>query len=305
MGGGSDSHGDAWIARLAARQGGAVARRQLIGLGLTARQIDRRAASGHLHLKHRGVYAVGHPKLSPEGRRWAAVLAAGEGAALGYWSNAVHRGLLTGDGPRVEVVVSTPSMLKRPGIAIHRAALAPHEVQEIRGLRCTSVPRMLLELAATKGATVTERAWRQAAYLEILEMDAVAELLQRRRGERGTVLLRSLYDRRAEIIGRLIGDTEDLLLPIIRDSNLVEPISNASIWVGYRHVMVDFYFPSLKLAIEGDSRLAHADPEAEAEDALRDTELKAIGIHVHRVIWDDARWRPNRVLRWFNTLATR
>lgn len=136
-------------------------------------------------------------------------------------------------------------------------------------------------------------------------MDAIAELLDRRRGERGIVLLRSLYHRRAEIVGRLNGDTEDLLLPIIRQSRLGEPRANEPIWVGYRHVTVDFYFPPLKLVVEGDSRLAHSDPEAEAEDALRDAELEAIGIHVHRVIWDDARWRPHHVLVTFNTLATR
>ena len=271
--------------------------------GLTKSQVDERVASGHLHSDQRGVYIVGHGLITAEGRRWASVIACGTGAVLSHWSCAVHRGLLNGDGNRIDVTVPTGREIRRPGIEVRRAVLAEHEVDEVRGLRCTSVPRVLLELAAAKPASVVERAWRQAAFAEVLEMDAVAELLARRRGERGIVLLRSLYDRRAEIVGRLNGDTEDLLLPIIRESDLGEPWANAPIWVGYRHVTVDFYFPSLKLAVEGDSRLAHSDPEAEAEDALRDVELQAIGIHVHRVIWDDARWRPHRVLLDLNALA--
>ena len=35
------------------------------------------------------------------------------------------------------------------------------------------------------------------------------------------------------------------------------------------------------------------------------SELNAIGILVHRVIWDDARWRPHHVLTTLNALVSR
>src|SRR5918997_2948711 len=68
---------DLEIARRAAAQGGVISRDQLRGLGLSPAAIDRRAGAGALHRLHRGVYAVGHTALGPDGRRWAAVLACG------------------------------------------------------------------------------------------------------------------------------------------------------------------------------------------------------------------------------------
>ena len=44
--------------------------------------------AGRLHRVHRGVYAVGHPGLSSEGRWMAAVLACGDGAVLSHRSAA-------------------------------------------------------------------------------------------------------------------------------------------------------------------------------------------------------------------------
>ena len=79
---------DAEIARLAERQHGVVATRQLAALGLARGGVARRAQAGRLHRIHRGVYAVGHPVLTVDGRRMAAVLAAGPGAVLSHRSAA-------------------------------------------------------------------------------------------------------------------------------------------------------------------------------------------------------------------------
>jgi hypothetical protein len=61
-----------------------VTRAQLRHLGLGASAIDHSVAAGRLHIIHRGVYAVGHPRLDRPGRRIAAVLACGQGAALSH-----------------------------------------------------------------------------------------------------------------------------------------------------------------------------------------------------------------------------
>jgi predicted transcriptional regulator of viral defense system len=64
---------DAELARLAGRQHGVVATRQLSALGLARGGVAARARAGRLHRVHRGVYAVGHTVLTVNGRRMAAV----------------------------------------------------------------------------------------------------------------------------------------------------------------------------------------------------------------------------------------
>jgi hypothetical protein len=65
------------IAPIAIVQEGVIDHDQLVALGLSPQAIWRRTAVGSLHPRHRGVYAVGHPRLSVGGRRWAAVRACG------------------------------------------------------------------------------------------------------------------------------------------------------------------------------------------------------------------------------------
>src|SRR3954447_21821528 len=71
------------IATIAARQFGVIQRDQLRALGLAAHVIDYRVDVGRLLVVHRGVYAVGHDRLAPEGRWRAAVFAGGDEAVLG------------------------------------------------------------------------------------------------------------------------------------------------------------------------------------------------------------------------------
>lgn len=70
----------AQMTRVAERQYGVVARRQLSAIGLTRSMIEERIAAGTLIRLHLGVYALGHRQLRTEGHRLAAVLACGPGA---------------------------------------------------------------------------------------------------------------------------------------------------------------------------------------------------------------------------------
>ena len=65
---------------LARAQGGAISRAQLRGCGLSEAAISRQIQAGRLHPKSPGVYAVGHPTSTREGRWRAALLAAGPGS---------------------------------------------------------------------------------------------------------------------------------------------------------------------------------------------------------------------------------
>jgi hypothetical protein len=74
------------------RQFGVISRRQLLDLGWTAEAIRHRLATGRLHAIYPGVYAVGRPEISIQGKWMAAVLAGGCGARLAGQSMAEQLG---------------------------------------------------------------------------------------------------------------------------------------------------------------------------------------------------------------------
>src|SRR5690242_15267625 len=84
---------DLRMIEFASRRHGVVSRAELSDLGLTRRAIEHRLENGRLHSVYRGIYAVGRPDVSREGRWMAAVLAAGPGAVLSHLSAATHWGI--------------------------------------------------------------------------------------------------------------------------------------------------------------------------------------------------------------------
>lgn len=76
------------LSGLATDQDGVVATRQLEELGYSESMIRRAVASGRLLTVHRGVYAVGHRRLSRRGRCLAATLACGSDAMVSHRSAA-------------------------------------------------------------------------------------------------------------------------------------------------------------------------------------------------------------------------
>lgn len=64
---GTTADTDAAILKIAGRQHGAVARRQLLEVGVSEREVEYRLETGRLRRLHRGVYAVG-PVAGPTPR---------------------------------------------------------------------------------------------------------------------------------------------------------------------------------------------------------------------------------------------
>src|SRR5215211_5505900 len=75
---------DQAIAAIADEHHGVVSLHQLVMLGLSDSAVRKRVKAGRLIRLYRGVFAVGHQRLTIHGRWMAAVLAAGPGAALSH-----------------------------------------------------------------------------------------------------------------------------------------------------------------------------------------------------------------------------
>ena len=291
---------DLEIARRAAAQGGVISRDQLRGLGLSPAAIDRRAGAGALHRLHRGVYAVGHTALGPDGRRWAAVLACGDGACLGHASAAAAFDLLGGTGATMHVVVrGRTGRARRPDLRVHRPqSLADDEVTVLRGLPITTPPRTLLDLAAGgMHRRALARLVDRADLMRLLDFTELQRVLDRHAGRPGAPALTAVlteYAGSADVRSHL----ERLVLELCDSSGLPRPQVNVVIEGSVR----DFSWPSRRVVVEADGYTWHRSPGALNADRERDVALTLAGWRVLRFTHAQVTRRRAYVTRALSTV---
>jgi very-short-patch-repair endonuclease len=274
---------DVRLAELARHQHGVVSRAQLLALGVGKSAIAVRVNRGRLHRVHQGVYVVGYPSLTRNGRFMAAVLACGEGAALSHFSAAVLWGMLSGGG---KIQVTAPTGRRRPGLVVHRAGLGEGEVARRAGIAVTTPARTLIDLADIAPKRTLERAIDEA---EFLRLDCTG--LAPRHGRRGSGHLTSVLAVHGVGSTRTRSELEEMFLALCDKHNLPRPAVNVQI-EGYE---CDFVWREQRLIVETDGAAAHAGERRRARDLERDAELVAAGWRVIRVTYERLAREPERV----------
>jgi very-short-patch-repair endonuclease len=266
------------VAEIASRQHGVISTGQLRNAGLDKHAVLHRRRSGFLHAVHRGVYAVGHPGISIEGRWMAAVLACGgsrgeaaASTALGRWRAALsHRsaaalwGLLDSDSGGVDVTVQGDAgRTSRRGIRVHRSvSLTAADVTILRRIPVTKPARTIADLrrmvSSRPGqANITAREVRRAIrQAEVLGLAAAPGLDAQTRSE-----------------------LERRLLGLCRRHDLPMPEVNVRLGA----IEVDFLWQAASLVVETDGYRFHRGRIAFEDDRARDLELQAQGYAVIRL----------------------
>jgi very-short-patch-repair endonuclease/predicted transcriptional regulator of viral defense system len=269
---------DTVIAELAARQHGVVSLTQLKALGMTASGVRKRAANGRLHRIHRGVYAVGHARLTKQGRWLADVMAYGPRALLSHRSGAGLWNVRADNRARTDVSVPGPSARSRPGIEVHRSVtLTPADATIVDGIPCTTLARTLLDLAEVVSPRSLERAIEQAEVLRLFDLRAVEEVLARANGRRGAAKLRAVL---AGLEEPALTDTEveERFLALCRAASLPSPEVNQ--WLNIDDepaIKADFLWRAERVVIETDGWESHGTRQAFERDRRRDERLKLAG----------------------------
>ena len=280
------------LARLAYRQHGVVARRQLLALGFGDEAIKLRLAAGRLHAQHREVFAVGHSRVAAPGRRWAAVLAYSDEAVLSHRSAAALWGLARERPGLIHVTAGTgrQGIDRRAGIFIHRGRLHPEDRAERGGLPLTTVARTLFDFAEFADRRQLESAWEEADRLNLLELKAVEGVCERGYGRRALKPVRRLLaDAHAATMTR--SPLEDAFATFCRERNLPTPSFNTTV-LGFE---VDALWPRERLAVEVDSWEFHSHRAAFERDRARDSALQAAGYRVLRVTHRRIRTEADRL----------
>ena len=279
------------LAELAERQHGVVSIRQLLGpLGRSARWVTHAAAAGSLHRLHRGVYAVGHTNLSPQGRCLAAVLACGPGALLSHGSAAWLLGIAS-QGPLPLEVTAPTRRRPRPPILLHHArALAPEDRAMVQWIPVTALPRTLLDRAATVRAHQLERSLERAEELREFDLDEVEGLLRRTLGHPGHGRLARAVELYREPAFTRSG-LERRFLALVDEAGLPRPATGLNV-VGYE---LDAYWPEERFAVELDVFKTHGSRAAFERDRLRQEDLKLAGVEMIRVTGKRLEREPRQV----------
>jgi very-short-patch-repair endonuclease len=258
-------------------------------LGLSSSGVARWVRTGRLHPLYRGVYAYGHTALSEKGRWMAAVLAAGEGAALAGLSAAVLWRATRWKDTVIDVLVPRPRASQRGFRTRICRNLDPRDVTVVDRIPVTTVARTLVDLADDMDAEDLANVIHEAAYRKLFSLAATRAAIARANGRRDLpVLQRALamhLDGSAGTKSRL----EKAVRRLARAGGCAEPVSNVQI-SGYE---VDLYWPGVCVEVDGPG---HERPRTKAEDRARDAALRAAGYTVLRFTEEDVVQRPRTIL---------
>lgn len=276
---------DARIAALAHRHHGVVDIGQLYALGASRTQIGRRIATRRLLPLHRGVYAVGHRRLTQPGVWLAAVRALGSRAVLSFLHGAALWELRPPPGGKVNVTVPGRGRRQRKGIRVHSTVDLPSDHVTVRdAIPVTTPARTLADLAGAIERPQLLRALEAAEFHAVLD---VPSLLAVSAGRPGADAIRQLLGME---LPHTRSDFEASLLDLCDRFEIPRPAMN--VIVG--GIEVDAVWHDRRLVVELDSWRHHGTRAAFERDRERDAELHALGFATLRVTYHQLTTRP----RW-------
>jgi very-short-patch-repair endonuclease len=279
---------DQRIATVALPQGGHITRTQLLGLGLTCRQIDYRVRIGRLINVHRGVYAVGVLPSNPIDRARGALLAAGPHSALARWSAAAYWGLARNWPTTVELVSAADRRHRAIRIEVSERLLG-RDIRKIDGLRVTSPARTLLDTAPKMTSKRLTRAINDLRHDRKLTLPQLRDVVARNPRHSGSKPLKSVLEISQPEPTR--SELEDAFLALLRKHRLPTPEVNVEV-AGY---LVDAYFPDHQLIVELDGWLTHQTKHAFTRDRRQDAEiLGRTGISTIRLTYQQTKQTGTR-----------
>jgi hypothetical protein len=253
-----------------------VATRQLDALGYTKSSVAK-AKAGRLHRVHRGVYVVGHRRLSWHGRCMAAVLASSP-SVTSHFSAAWLWGLLQTRPGTVHVTCRTGRRAQRSFVT-HRADLPPADRTVRDGIPVTSLSRTILDMAADLRVRTVGRFIQRADDNKDFDLRAMHGLLDRtagHRGRAGVLLALETYEEKP-VFTR--SGLERRFLEVVVAAGLPKPAMNAFV-AGFE---IDAYWEAGRFGVELDVFETHGSRLSFEEDRERDDELLLAGIETTRV----------------------
>ncbi|MFZ0835084.1 MAG: DUF559 domain-containing protein [Mycobacterium sp.] len=241
----------------------------------------------------RNVYVPKGNKVTPVDKAIGAWLWSGRRATVAGLSAAALHGARWID-VRLPAELNQPSRHRTKGILLHSDALAPDEICTVNGVPATTPARTAFDLGRrrdTETAVIRLDALRQATGLDT---EAVAVLLERHRGARGTVSLRAaltLSDAGAE------SPQETRTRLLLTSSGLRPSHTQIEVFDRFDFVgRIDMGWPVWKVGVEYDGIQHWTNPCVRNRDIERQVDLEALGWRVIRVNAHMLRYRSTVIV---------
>jgi Protein of unknown function (DUF559) len=270
---------------------GVISLRSLRAIGITADEVTRFVLHGDLKRLHQGVYADGRNRLTDDAHLKAALLAIGRDAWLAGRTAAAVWGLHGMSLVQIEVCVVASSTPRHRGLLARRVSEAPprSEIKIRRGLRLSSVERMLTEVArhGTRDDldALIEAAVRRGL-LNFIELEAI---LRHHHREPGIGRLKRALAGYRPMPKRKSGLEESFDRWLLLHPEIPEPERNVKLAGTWE---LDCYWPQHQLVLELDGRPYHTVVKDIERDRRKDAWLQRHGLRVLRVT--DLRWKADR-----------
>lgn len=194
----------------------------------------------------------------------------------------------------------------REGISVHRCGTAtPLDVTTRKGIPCANVARTLVDLAGIVSRRTLQRACEQAEVLELFDLRAIEEVLERNRRRRGSRRLRGVLAEVSPDAGVFRSELERRFLALCRRYHLPAPSINVWVSLADDGLQVDFLWAEQRLVAETDGQRFHRTRQAFERDRRRDQLLTAAGYRVVRFTWRQVIDRPREVGATLRALLAR
>jgi very-short-patch-repair endonuclease len=275
---------------LATKQHGVIATRQLALIGYSRSSASKAHGVQRLRRIHRGVYLVGHERLTWHGRCMAAALACAPAVASHTAAGWLH-GLLRRPPETIHLTAPTRRRTKA-GFRVHFAALPDRDVAEVDSIPVTGWARTALDLAAMSSNPQIERVLERSEELKIFDLTALDDALGRASRHPGAGRLRRVLDIYRPDPAVTRSSVEKRFLALVRKAGLPPPAMNFNVG-GFE---LDAYWAAERFVVELDVYETHGTRAAFERDRRRQDDLMLIGVEMIRVTGPRLKREPDATI---------
>lgn len=284
------------INRLLHAQGDAISAEQLGWLGINHEGVARRVAAHRLYAADvgNGIYTSKPGPLLMWGRHCAAQLWQPLGCLCDTSAASRHE-LEKERGALVHMLFPHDRRpAPAPGIKIHRTRVLPAaDIVEVDGMRCASVARVLLDIAANATPNRLDRLVDRAVHLNRYDGYTLADVMAARPTAAGIRKLMAALATLDENSGRARSEFERRCLAMLKTQDRIpQPALNPVV----EGMEPDLWFPGTRALVELDGRDFHRSPAQIARDAKKEAALFALGFVILRLRWSQVVYYPHVTL---------